>query len=61
LHGITWHYVTSAFTTKFAGGKNLPASPAVKDTLKKSSFPRRWESRVLILLDFAFGKNGFSE
>jgi len=32
-----------------------------RDTLKKSSFPRSWESRVLILLGFVFGKNGFSE
>ena len=33
----------------------------VRDTLKKSSFPRRRESRILILLGFAFGKHGFSE
>jgi hypothetical protein len=33
----------------------------VKDTLKKSSFPRRRESRVLILLGFDFGKHDFSE
>ena len=29
----------------------------LKDTPKKSSFPRKQESRVLILLGFAFGKN----
>jgi len=33
----------------------------VRDTLKKSSFPRRLESRFLILLGFVFGKNGLSE
>jgi len=32
-----------------------------RDTLKKSSFPRRRESRVLILLGFAFGENSFFE
>jgi hypothetical protein len=32
-----------------------------KETLKKSSFPRRREFRVLILLGFAFGKHDFSE
>jgi hypothetical protein len=33
----------------------------LRDTLKKSSFPRRRESRGLILLGFAFGKNDFAE
>ena len=33
----------------------------MRETLKKSSFPRRWESRLLILLGFAFGKNNLPE
>jgi hypothetical protein len=36
-------------------------SARLSDTLKKASFPRRRESRVLILLVFTFGKHGFSE
>ena len=32
-----------------------------RETLKKSSFPRKRESRVLILLVFAFDKYDFSE
>jgi hypothetical protein len=32
-----------------------------EEMLKKSSFPQRRESRVLILLGFAFGKHDFSE
>ena len=39
-----------------------PTTPrSARDTLRKSSFPRRRESRLLILLGFAFGKHGFSE
>jgi hypothetical protein len=34
---------------------------SVRKTLKKSPFPRRQESRTLIFLGFAFGKNDFSE
>jgi hypothetical protein len=39
----------------------MTLTPLMKDTLKKSSFPRRRESRLLIFLDFAFGGNDFSE
>lgn len=31
------------------------------DALEKPSLPRRWEPRVLILLDFVFGRRDFSE
>ena len=34
---------------------------SIRDTLKKSSFPRRRESRGFILLGFVFGKHDFSE
>jgi len=38
-----------------------PGGHGVRDTLKKSSFPRRRESSFLILLGFIFGKHDFSE
>jgi hypothetical protein len=39
----------------------LKPTGSAEDTLKKSLFPRRRESRGVILLGFAFGKNDFSE
>jgi len=44
-----------------AGSNNLRQKKKFRDTLKKSSFPRRWESILLILLGFYFEKHDFSE
>jgi hypothetical protein len=57
------HSVEFPFTWKFIKQGRTAARLylAFKETLNKSSFPRRRESRVLILLGFAFGKHDFSE